>query len=152
MQIIPGMSTLVTFVLLAGCSLHQNTHEETQILLNTDREFAQMSLEQGTANAFRAFLADSAMELLATGEPTIGRENIFSEMAKDSSGSILSWVPKQAEIAQSGELGYTWGTYRLLQKDKATVLGIGKYLNIWKKQADGTWKVAVDIGNYARMR
>jgi ketosteroid isomerase-like protein len=23
----------------------------------------------------------------------------------------------------------------------------GKYLNVWKKQPDGSWKVLVDIGN-----
>lgn len=61
----------------------------------------------------------------------------------------LLWEPQRAEVAESGELGYTWGLYTLVYSgdDGEDVTEIGKYLNIWKKQADGMWRVAIDMGN-----
>ena len=38
-----------------------------------------------------------------------------------------------------------WGVFKVLIKDR-TVAG-GKYLNIWTKQNDGTWRVKVDMGD-----
>ena len=69
---------------------------------------------------------------------------------KDNQGNYtLNWSPQFAKIANSGELGYTLGTYVLSYKDDEgkEQKSYGKYLNIWEKQTDGNWKVAVDIGN-----
>ncbi len=61
----------------------------------------------------------------------------------------MAWEPQKGEVAQSGDLGYTWGKYTVETKDKdgKPVKSHGKYLNVWKKQANGSWKVVVDIGN-----
>ena len=32
-------------------------------------------------------------------------------------------------------------------KDGKPVIEYGKYTSIWKKQADGSWKVVLDMGN-----
>ena len=55
----------------------------------------------------------------------------------------------KAEMAASGDLGYTFGNYVATSKDKdgKVVKHYGKYVTIWKKQADGSWKVAMDTGN-----
>ncbi|MCE2830103.1 MAG: nuclear transport factor 2 family protein [Sphingomonadales bacterium] len=56
-------------------------------------------------------------------------------------------------IRQEGDLAYTWGTYRsrLLMRASGESLpghrGEGKVLFVWKRQPDGTWKIAVDMGN-----
>jgi ketosteroid isomerase-like protein len=46
-------------------------------------------------------------------------------------------------------MGYTWGTYLVMKKDEedGEPHSYGKYMNIWKKQPDGSWKAAVDMGN-----
>jgi ketosteroid isomerase-like protein len=45
-------------------------------------------------------------------------------------------------------MGYTIGTYELtVEKDGAFMVTVGKYVTIWKKQADGAWKVVVDCFN-----
>jgi ketosteroid isomerase-like protein len=47
-------------------------------------------------------------------------------------------------IAQSGELGYTYGFWTFIaQKDTSR----GTYLTIWKKNAMGQWKYIADTGN-----
>jgi len=46
-------------------------------------------------------------------------------------------------------MGWTWGKYVLSFNDEDGVeqKRYGKYLNIWTRQEDGQWKVAVDMGN-----
>ena len=61
----------------------------------------------------------------------------------------LAWKATRAEAARSGDLGYTTGTYTMTYKDPSgkTVTDHGKYVTVWKKQKDGSWKVAYDIFN-----
>jgi len=56
--------------------------------------------------------------------------------------------PFHADIAASGDLGYTLGTYELRAKDEAgkATVAYGKYCSVWKKQPDGSWKWVVDVG------
>ncbi len=132
----------------AACQQPINVENESKILLKTDIEFSQASERDGAAEAFYAYLTDDAMQMPQGGEPVYGREKIREEM---SSGVniTLTWKPQKAEVARSGDLGWTWGTYVAKWQDEGDAQheSHGKYLNIWKKQEDGAWKVAVDMGN-----
>ena len=61
----------------------------------------------------------------------------------------LAWHAKQVGVARSGELGYTSGIYDLSFKDASgrTISDKGKCLTVWKKEADGSWKVLLDMFN-----
>lgn len=61
----------------------------------------------------------------------------------------IEWAPVQADAAASGDLGYTIGKakFRWTGQDGKPVNAAGKYLTVWKKQKDGSWKVAADLGN-----
>jgi ketosteroid isomerase-like protein len=61
----------------------------------------------------------------------------------------LAWHPNKAGVARSGELGYTSGKYTVSFKDASgrTISEKGKYLMVWKKRADGAWKVLFDMNN-----
>ncbi len=64
--------------------------------------------------------------------------------------SVVSWKVTRAEVANSGELGYLYGTYELTIKDAKGGPGVhdtGKLVEIWKKQSDGKWKCIVDTYN-----
>ncbi|MCG8435959.1 MAG: DUF4440 domain-containing protein [Gammaproteobacteria bacterium] len=119
-----------------------------EAILSADREFSKLSEAQGTVAAFMHFLTDDAV-LLPHGEaPVKGSDAIYEVLSADSD-YILSWEPQDAEVAASGELGYSWGIYRLRAQDSGAggVVGYGKYLSVWRKQADGEWRVIADIGN-----
>jgi ketosteroid isomerase-like protein len=60
--------------------------------------------------------------------------------------TVLTWAPEIAEVSASGELGYTSGPYEVRPDRGAEPTGFGHYVSTWKKQADGTWKVLLDIG------
>ena len=77
--------------------------------------------------------------------PIQGREQAADYLSNvDDSRFTLSWEPLGGDIANSGELGYTYGTYKL-QID--TVILVGTYTSIWKKDAAGKWKFVLDTGN-----
>jgi ketosteroid isomerase-like protein len=61
----------------------------------------------------------------------------------------LTWQAKKAEVSRSGDLAYVQGVYQLTSKDargRATADN-GKFVEVWKKQADGKWKTVADIFN-----
>jgi ketosteroid isomerase-like protein len=61
----------------------------------------------------------------------------------------LSWQASKVEVARSGDLAYLIGTYQLITKDAhgKPISDNGKFVEVWKKQADGKWKVVADIFN-----
>ncbi len=61
----------------------------------------------------------------------------------------ITWEPTKVEVARSGDLGYSYGAYQLTFRgpDSKPVTDGGKYLEIWKKQKDGSWKCTVDTWN-----
>ena len=64
-------------------------------------------------------------------------------------GASISWKVSKVEVAKSGDLAYVTGTYEDTQTDASgkAVKDNGKLVAIYKKQADGNWKVVVDIWN-----
>jgi uncharacterized protein (TIGR02246 family) len=71
---------------------------------------------------------------------------LWKDLLTDAS---ISWKTKEVEVAQSGDIGYTSGTYEVTMTDPTgtPVNDRGKYLEVWKKQADGSWKCVADIWN-----
>ena len=120
--------------------------KEDDALLKTDIAFAKASVATSAAEAFAIYLADDAMQMPAGANPVVGKKAILAGMG---SGYVLSWEPKKAEVAKSGDLGWTWGTYELHTKDAEgkPIVRYGKYVNVWRKQKDGTWRVILDMGN-----
>jgi ketosteroid isomerase-like protein len=61
----------------------------------------------------------------------------------------LTFAPTKITVAQAGDMAWDVGTYELTTKDKTgkTSTDVGKYLEVWQKQVDGSWKAAADIYN-----
>jgi ketosteroid isomerase-like protein len=59
------------------------------------------------------------------------------------------WKATKVEVAQSGDLGWTTGPYEITEVDAKgkPMTDKGKYLAVWKKQADGSWKCVADMFN-----
>jgi ketosteroid isomerase-like protein len=133
----------------AGAKGSSDLAAERDALLRTDREFSARSEAKGLTDAFLAYMAEGATMLPPGAAPVTGREAI-RELLGDGGGVLLTWKPMQAEVAASGELGYTWGTSEWRVPGPGggmTLARTGKYVSIWKKQKDGTWKFVLDCGN-----
>jgi uncharacterized protein (TIGR02246 family) len=61
----------------------------------------------------------------------------------------ISWKTKNVEVAQSSDLAFSSGTYEVTLNDPSgkEVNDRGKYIVVWKKQADGMWKCVMDMWN-----
>ena len=146
------MKYLIFFTMLIfqlACNQYVDTESEKEKLLQTDMDFSKTSITQGAAEAFNQYLTSDALELPAGKNAVQGRDKIYGMMKENQGDYQLEWTPQYAEVAKSGELGYTWGTYILSYRDEKgeEQKSYGKYLNIWEKQTDGSWKVAIDMGN-----
>jgi uncharacterized protein (TIGR02246 family) len=98
-----------------------------------------------------SFYADDAVELPNQGPAAKGKENIRKTWGPLISppGPGLSWKTSTVEVAHSGELAYETGNYNFVTIDKKGKTNDlkGKYVVVWKKQSDGSWKVVVDTDN-----
>lgn len=154
MKMVFGIAaSLFLLISMVGCESKVDVVREKTALFETDREFAKMSLEKGAAEAFRMYLAEDAAQLSAGANPVFGRDSIYQGMLQMRPGSVLDWEPEDGEVAQSGEMGWTWGQYVLTWRDDQgkEAKSYGKYLNIWEKQEDGQWRVLIDMGNKSPM-
>jgi uncharacterized protein (TIGR02246 family) len=98
-----------------------------------------------------SFYGDGAVVMAPKAPAVHDSENIRKGWAEGFAmpGPGLSWHTTTVEVARSGDLAYENGTYDFVTtgKNGKTSDEKGKYLVIWKKQADGAWKVAVDMDN-----
>jgi ketosteroid isomerase-like protein len=97
-----------------------------------------------------AFYAGDAVVLPAHQEMLTNKPDILkSWTALLDKNNTVTWKPMWVEAAKSGELVYVVGTYTLSTKagkGKPTV-DHGKYMAVWKKQDDGSWKAEANSWN-----
>jgi ketosteroid isomerase-like protein len=129
------------------CSASPTSGADT--LLQLEADFMKAAAERGS-QGYMSYYAEDASEL-PNGEDAIqGKENIAKTMGfLDDKNNRLTWTPVHADMAASGDLGYTYGTFefRSMGKDGKPAVEYGKCVSIWKKQKDGSWKVVMDMGN-----
>lgn len=132
---------------MAGCTQRVDLDAAKESLLETDREFARAAIQEGVAAAFNRFMADEATVFRPNDLPFVGREAILELMSQSPAGS-LSWEPYFVEVSASADLGYTLGQYTFTAEgaEEGDQPIRGHYLTIWKKQADGNWKLVFDTG------
>lgn len=130
------------FLFLLGCHHPTPSVEE---LYKADRDFSALSEKTGFANAFVEYAHEDAVLLRPSRMPVVGRDEIVKlyERAK-SSPVILTWEPLSGDISSAGDMGYTYGTYKVISGQDTTS---GTYVSIWKKDREGLWKYVLDTGN-----
>jgi ketosteroid isomerase-like protein len=136
-------SLSLLFVLLACVIARAETPAEAvRAMVDAEKKFYWTGQEQGTRAAFLAFLADDG--IVFRPGPVNGKE---AWSKRPESGLDLIWEPTFAAIARSGDFGYDTGPAKWrANKTDEKFAGYGHFVSIWKKQKDGSWKVALDCG------
>lgn len=116
-----------------------------QEILRIDREFSRVSGEIGIVEALYRYQADDSFLMNSA---TTSREATHDANRGHFDDRRIVHTPHFAEVSESGDLGYTWGDWSstALEPDsegKRDTFG-GAYVNIWKRQSDGSWKLVVD--------
>ena len=124
---------------------------DSTALLTRDREFSAASTARGAQQAFADFAA-TGVRLFRNGkQPIVGKADAVAAVA--STTATWTWEPAFADVSISGDLGFTYGTYRLTKSDpslkEADKIETGNYFRIWKSEnniVEGTkLKVVADL-------
>ena len=132
---------LMTLLLLAGSIAGAAPADPKAELLAADTAFSAASAKGGVLAAFLEVATPAAKVL---GEEAQGFEGVKAAFGGASVTSRLTWAPSFADVAASGDLGYTWGRYEYAESGK--IVERGTYVTVWRRQANGGWKVVLDGG------
>ena len=97
-----------------------------------------------------AFYADDALVMPPNGLATTSKTEIRAiwKGYLDSEDFAGGWKVGRIEVAKSGDIGYASGTWEFTWKENGKpATDRGNFTEIWKKQADGSWKCVADIWN-----
>lgn len=132
-------------LLFISCEQHKNDLERyKEEIIKTDKAMSDMAAKEGF-NSSILYYADGNIVKFANDQlPIIGKVALAASFDKNRDVKTLSWKPVNAEVAKSGDIGYTWGNWKFVAKDTSYY---GNYFTAWKKQKDGSWKVTQDGGN-----
>lgn len=117
-----------------------------QSMVDTELAFAKMSEEQGVRPSFMAFIDDDG--ILFRPRAVKGKQWMTENPVPASDKRpLLSWYPTFADVARAGDLGYTTGPWEFRSDiHDAKPVAWGNFLTVWRRQPDGSWKFAIDLG------
>ena len=145
MQILSKSLKFFLAILMLGAmarAADEKPSAAVRAIVESEGRFGQMAHDRSVRAAFLEFLADDA---IVFGPGPVNGKKVWSERAE--SGLELIWQPVFAAIARSGDFGYDTGPAKWKKnRTDEKFLGYGQFVSVWKKQRDGAWKVAVDIG------
>jgi ketosteroid isomerase-like protein len=136
----------LSLLTVAGISQDQTLSPALASLVETERAFARTSVERGVRESFLAFFAEGGVGFQPA--PVKMRAAILSRPAPAERPPVtLNWFPVYGDVSAAGDLGYTTGPYVLTDNSpRPEPPSYGYYFSVWRKQTDGTWKVALDLG------
>jgi ketosteroid isomerase-like protein len=117
-------------------------------IVDTEKEFAEMALEEGIPKAFLTYAAEDVV-LMRNNSLIIGKESLqesYKNKESESGNVSLSWKPDFVDVASSGDLGYTYGKYVYTTTDSIGNAKVveGIFHTVWKRQSDGKWRFVWD--------
>jgi ketosteroid isomerase-like protein len=141
---------VVTLAAAAAPERHEEARPE-EPLMQADRDFHKATAER-RLEGWMDFMADEVVMLGGPKGPVVGKEAVRADRAGlfvENPKLNLDWEPILGEMFPGDRLGYTTGRWTLTGTNaKGESLSVkGRYLTVWKKQADGAWKVAWDGGS-----
>jgi ketosteroid isomerase-like protein len=140
---------LVIIVLLQSCANHSSAEliaQWKEEIVQAEIDFSDMAASDGIPEAFLAYAAKDAV-LKRNNNLIVGWEAIKSRFEEQDQGNVqLKWSPEFVDVAESGDLGYTYGYYTMTSTDS---LGNqretkGVFHTVWKKQPNGDWRFVWD--------
>lgn len=116
-------------------------------LFSLEERFEKDVIARGGAG-FASWFAPDGVALGNGKAPVVGEVAIAQSATWSPKDYQLTWTPTDAMMSPDGDMGYTWGHYEGRSKDANgnPVLTSGRYITVWRKQPDGTWKVVLDAG------
>jgi ketosteroid isomerase-like protein len=118
-------------------------------LADAERAFAKLSLAKGVAHSFHENFAEDGIGF--NPQPVKVKAEMSKRPPLDTTKprATLDWYPVLSDLAASGEMGFNLGPSLLTPApgDDKNKPRHGYFFSVWKRQADGKFKVMLDIGS-----
>lgn len=144
----------ITVLFFAACNEPNNYSEKKSVntdslknvLMQTDLAFSDLSKAKGRNASFLEYMDEHVTMMRSNGMPFTGKDTMRKRFSvRPDTSYTLTWKPLYADIAASGDLGYTYGRWLLVTNKNDS--SEGTYTTIWKQQPNGDWKFVLDTGN-----
>lgn len=137
---------LCAFLWLSGFSFVAQAQTPLQEMVKTEQAFSKMAEEKNTRDAFLAYIADDGL-LFRPGAVNGKKWMQEHPVPPSDKKPLLAWQPNFAGMAASGDMGFSTGPWEFKGDiNDAKPSGYGHFVTVWKKQTDGSWRFAVDLG------
>ena len=114
--------------------------------MEADRELSLAAAATTTGKALLKYLAPDAR---------LHRDGLFpfvdAKAVKSffNAGQTLrcAWTPVKSDVASSGDLGYTYGSFEAQGDDPNVKPVKGYYARVWRRDGRGKWAIVADVSN-----
>ena len=133
-----------------GCNQSSANHDADVSSVQATESQWNQDYAARDANKIVDHYADDAILMVPGAPASSGKDairRVIAGMAADPAMN-LKFTASRVEVAKSGDVAYTQGTYTLTMTDPQTKKVIhdhGSYVTTYQKQPDGTWKAVADI-------
>jgi ketosteroid isomerase-like protein len=127
-------------------------YDESTPPLGTADELLNSALKTNQLRAYRPRLAEGVRFHRQNRMPIVGIPAATKWLA--SQRAVSSADSRFTEVARSGDLGYTWGTFTIAPRSvsaggrgqpQTVNIQAGFYVRVWVRERNGQWKVALDV-------
>ena len=141
-----SLALLCSLLVATAWPQENNYPVALQSLIQAERDFAKYCVEHNVRDSFIKFFADDGINFLP--HPTNTKEAFGKRPPVIGKPPLtLNWAPVYGDVAASGELGYSTGpTLTTDNTPQQRPASHGLFFSVWKKQANGDWRVIVDLG------
>lgn len=141
------LGALVLVPLLgSGCAATIDVAAEKAAVEQALRDWVIASDQPGMlgAEGYASFMTEDVVWLPPNAPIVVGREAVMAGQApmRAQSDFSLHFDAARVEVSAGGDLACGIGTYEISYTDPEGVLvhDIGKFMDVWRKQPDGSWK------------
>src|SRR5262245_59030752 len=137
----PGLLLGLSLAIVTATAHADSQAELAQQVRDAETAFAR-SMADRSLDAFASLVAQDAV-FFGRDKATHGKEAVVASWKPlfDGKDAPFSWASEQVEVAQSGTLAHSSGPVYDREGKR-----VGTFNSIWRREADGSWKVVFDKG------
>ncbi len=144
-------SIIATLLVLAisGCAPQVDVEADKAAIRSAADVGMLGAAKEKNVEGILVYYTDDAFFLPPDAPIASGKEAIRAVWTQLLANPDVSWQTTRVEVSSAGDLAYATGTYEITvdASEDNPVSEIGKWVAVWKKQADGSWKCVADIFN-----
>jgi uncharacterized protein (TIGR02246 family) len=143
------IATVLLVLTVTSCNQQKvDTKAEGEKVMQLSKEWSQAA-SAGDVEKIVEYWADDAV-VMSAGEPVLSGKQAIRKMVEESykmPGFRISWQPQSVVVSESGDMAYLIENSQVSFTDSTgkPVTINNKAVSIWRKQAGGLWRNAVDI-------